>query len=50
MTRPLHGSQNPTPVDESTDTYGTIDWLVKNVPETNGNVGILGISYDDFSP
>src|SRR6267142_2651933 len=50
MNRPLHGSQNPTPVDHSTDTYDTIDWLVKNVPETNGRVGILGISYDGFLP
>ena len=50
MTRPLHGPLNPTPVDESTDTYDTIDWLVKNVPESNGNVGILGISYDGFLP
>jgi uncharacterized protein len=50
MNRPLHGTQNPTPVDHSTDTYDTIDWLVKHVPETNGNVGILGISYDGFLP
>jgi uncharacterized protein len=50
MTRPLHGPQNPTPVDHATDTYDTIDWLVKNVPETNGKVGILGISYDGFLP
>jgi hypothetical protein len=50
MTRPLHGPLNPTPVDHSTDTYDTIDWLVKNVPESNGNVGILGISYDGFLP
>src|ERR1051326_7687312 len=50
MTRPLHGPLNPTPVDESTDTYDTIDWLVKNVPESNGKVGILGISYDGFLP
>ena len=50
MNRPLHGPQNPTPVDESTDTYDTIDWLVKNVPENNGKVGILGISYDGFLP
>ena len=50
MTRPLHGPQNPTPVDHSTDTYDTIDWLVKNVPESNGRVGILGISYDGFLP
>ncbi len=48
MNRPFHGPLNPTPVDESTDTYDTIDWLVKHVPESNGNVGILGISYDGF--
>jgi predicted acyl esterase len=39
MTRPLHGPLNPTPVDEATDAYDTIDWLVKNVPESNGRVG-----------
>src|ERR687884_480487 len=50
MNRPLHGPQNPTPVDHSTDTYDTIEWLVKNVPESNGRVGILGISYDGFLP
>jgi putative CocE/NonD family hydrolase len=50
MNRPLHGPQNPTAVDHATDTYDTIDWLVKNIPETNGKVGILGISYDGFLP
>jgi uncharacterized protein len=50
MNRPLHGPQNPTPVDHATDTYDSIDWLVKNIPETNGKVGILGISYDGFTP
>ena len=50
MNRPLHGPQNPTAVDHATDTYDTIDWLVKNVPESNGKVGILGISYDGFLP
>ncbi len=50
MNRPLHGPLNPTPVDHATDTWDTIDWLVKNVPETNGRVGILGISYDGFTP
>jgi uncharacterized protein len=48
MNRPFHGPQNPTSVDHSTDTYDTIDWLVKNIPESNGKVGILGISYDGF--
>ncbi|HEX2328872.1 MAG TPA: CocE/NonD family hydrolase, partial [Candidatus Angelobacter sp.] len=50
MNRPLHGPLNPTPVDHSTDTWDTIDWLVKNIPESNGRVGILGISYDGFLP
>jgi len=48
MNRPLRGPQNPTPVDHSTDTWDTIDWLVKNVPESNGKVGLLGISYNGF--
>ena len=50
VNRPLRGPLNSTPVDHATDTYDTIDWLVKNVPESNGNVGILGISYDGFLP
>jgi putative CocE/NonD family hydrolase len=50
MNRPVHGPQNPTPVDDATDTYDTIDWLVKNVPESNGKVGTIGISYDGFEP
>src|SRR5580698_616663 len=50
MNRPLSGPQNPTPVDHSTGTYDTIDLLGKNIPQTNGKVGILGISYDGFTP
>jgi putative CocE/NonD family hydrolase len=50
MNRPLRGPRNSTAVDHSTDTYDTIDWLVKNIPESNGRVGILGISYDGFLP
>ncbi len=50
MNRPVHGPQNPSPVDDATDCYDTIDWLVKNIPESNGRVGILGISYDGFEP
>jgi len=49
MNRPFHGPLNPTPVDHATDTFDTIDWLVKNLPESNGKVGILGISYDGFT-
>jgi uncharacterized protein len=50
MTRPLRGPLNPTLVDHATDTYDTIDWLIKSLPESNGRVGILGISYDGFLP
>jgi putative CocE/NonD family hydrolase len=50
MTRPLRGPLNPTAVDHATDTWDTIEWLVRNVPESNGRVGILGISYDGFLP
>ena len=41
---------NPTKTDDSTDAYDTIDWLVKNVKESNGRVGVIGISYDGFLP
>ena len=40
--------QGPTDVDESTDTYDTIEWLLKNVPNNNGKVGLYGISYPGF--
>ena len=49
MTRPLRGPLNPTNVDQATDAYDTIDWLVKNVPESNGKVGITGSSYPGFT-
>jgi putative CocE/NonD family hydrolase len=50
MNRPfVGGGLNPTEVDHATDTWDTIDWLVKNVPESNGKVGIIGISYDGFT-
>jgi putative CocE/NonD family hydrolase len=47
---PPHKAQfsGPKDTDESTDTYDTIDWLVKNVPGNNGRVGIWGISYPGF--
>ena len=38
----------PKDIDESTDTYDTIEWLVKNVPNNNGRVGMWGISYPGF--
>jgi putative CocE/NonD family hydrolase len=49
MTRPLRGPLNPTANDHSTDTYDTIDWLVKNIPESNGRVGTIGGSYDGYT-
>jgi putative CocE/NonD family hydrolase len=49
MTRPLKGPLNPTAVDHATDTYDTIDWLVKHVPESNGRVATIGGSYEGFT-
>ena len=49
MTRPLRGPLNNSNVDHSTDAYDTIDWLVKNVPESNGRVGMVGSSYEGFT-
>jgi putative CocE/NonD family hydrolase len=49
MTRPLRGPLNSTAVDHSTDAFDTIDWLVKNVPESNGRVGMVGSSYEGFT-
>jgi uncharacterized protein len=49
MSRPLSGPLNDSGVDHATDAYDTIDWLVKNVPESNGKVGTMGTSYDGFT-
>jgi putative CocE/NonD family hydrolase len=49
LTRPIAGPLNKTGIDESTDAYDTIDWLVKHVPETNGRVGTIGSSYLGFT-
>ncbi|OGX82861.1 X-Pro dipeptidyl-peptidase [Hymenobacter coccineus] len=46
--KPRRAGAGPAPHDESTDTYDTIEWLLKNVPGNNGKVGILGISYPGF--
>src|SRR5258708_14322679 len=50
MNRPLHDTLNPTQVDHSTDPYDIIDWLMKNIPNSTVKVGILCLSYDDFTP
>ena len=49
MNRPVVGPLNSTRVDHTTDTWDTIDWLVKNIAETNGKVGMIGTSYDGFT-
>jgi putative CocE/NonD family hydrolase len=49
MTRPLRGALNDTKTDHSTDAWDTIDWLVKNVPQSNGRVGMIGSSYEGFT-
>lgn len=49
LNRPLSGPLNKSGIDESTDAFDTIDWLVKNVPEANGNVGVIGSSYLGFT-
>ncbi len=49
LTRPLRGPLNPTEVDHATDCYDTIEWLVKNVPESNGRVGTIGGSYEGYT-
>ena len=49
MTRPIAGPINATGIDEATDAYDTIDWLVKSTPESNGKVGVIGSSYLGFT-
>ena len=45
MLRPMRDKTKPKAIDESTDAYDTIDWLIKHVPNNNGRVGMLGTSY-----
>jgi uncharacterized protein len=49
MTPPPLGPLNQSGVNDTTDAYDTIDWLVKNVSESNGKVGMLGSSYEGFT-
>jgi len=49
MGRPVRGPLNPTDVDHSTDAWDTIEWLLKNIPETNGKVGMIGSSYEGLT-
>jgi predicted acyl esterase len=48
MQRAPRDRKDPHSIDEATDTYDTIDWLLKNVPGNNGRVGQAGISYDGW--
>ena len=46
--RPFNKTKTGTEIDEASDTYDAIDWLIKNITGNNGNVGIFGISYPGF--
>src|SRR5947207_11071755 len=46
--RPFIPNKTAKQIDETTDTYDTVDWLIKNVANNNGRVGVYGISYPGF--
>ena len=46
--RPYIPNKTGSQIDETTDTYDTVDWLIKNLPNNNGRVGVYGISYPGF--
>lgn len=46
--RPFNPAKKDKDIDEASDTYDAIDWLVKNLPNNNGKVGVFGISYPGF--
>ena len=48
LTPQIDKKKSKTEVDESSDTYDSVDWLVKNIPNNNGRVGFYGISYPGF--
>lgn len=48
MSRPLADHRDPKAIDESTDAYDTVAWLLQNVPENNGRAGFIGTSYPGF--
>jgi len=49
MSRFSRDKKDPKSIDEASDTYDTIDWLLKNVPNNNGKAGLYGISYDGWT-
>lgn len=46
--RPFNATKKDLQIDEASDTYDTIDWLIKNLPSNNEQVGVFGISYPGF--
>jgi len=46
---PVNSGYNPGKTDDTTDAWDTIDWLVKNLPESNGRIGMIGSSYEGFT-
>jgi len=48
MNHPIVAHKSKKDVDETTDAYDTVDWLLQNVPGNNGRVGVFGVSYDGF--
>jgi putative CocE/NonD family hydrolase len=46
--RPYNPNKSGTQIDEASDTYDAVDWLIKNIPDNNGRVGAFGISYPGF--
>lgn len=46
--RPFNANKKGKEIDESSDTYDAIDWLIKNIPNNNGKAGVFGISYPGF--
>ncbi|RIJ49543.1 CocE/NonD family hydrolase [Maribellus luteus] len=46
--RPFNSNKRGKEIDEASDAYDTVDWLVKNLPDNNGKVGVFGISYPGF--
>lgn len=49
MLRLTRNKKDHNSIDESTDTYDAIEWLVKNIPNNNGNVGMFGVSYEGWT-
>src|SRR6202042_1421908 len=49
MQRPPHAPEDAKGIDETTDAWDTVDWLVKNIPNNNGRAGFTGTSYDGWT-